>query len=201
MESNKRASIILRKSLIHGVVDDGEWVEGTENIGRSAANHFADQLGTRSVVNLENLKNLIPLAITEEDSAILVAIPTEQEVSNAVFSLDLGSVTGPDRFNGRFFQKFWSVLKTDLTSGVADFFNGATLPIGAESIVISLFSKTERPNSWTEYQLISLCTCFNKIISKILNSRLVEVLPKIISAKQAGFVRGRSIQDNTLRKN
>src|SRR3954467_9960263 len=48
---------------------------------------------------------------------------------------------------------------------------------------------------------ISLCNFSHKIISKILMMRLSEVLPKIISLEQGGFVKGRMINDNILLAN
>ncbi|PKU71421.1 integrator complex subunit 11 [Dendrobium catenatum] len=39
---------------------------------------------------------------------------------------------------------------------------------------------------------------FNKLISKIIDTRLVNILPIIISKNQTGFVKGRSIFDNVL---
>lgn len=36
------------------------------------------------------------------------------------------------------------------------------------------------------------------MISRVLHDRMVEVLPKIISQNQAGFVKGRSITENVL---
>ncbi|GAA0171223.1 hypothetical protein LIER_25308 [Lithospermum erythrorhizon] len=52
--------------------------------------------------------------------------------------------------------------------------------------------------TWKQYRPISMCTFANKIITKLLNSRLAALLPKIISDFQTGFVKGRLIQDNIL---
>lgn len=45
---------------------------------------------------------------------------------------------------------------------------------------------------------ISLCNFYNKVLSKFLASRLVVVLPNIISEEQSGFVKDRLISDNIL---
>ncbi|PKU73053.1 Putative ribonuclease H protein [Dendrobium catenatum] len=51
---------------------------------------------------------------------------------------------------------------------------------------------------WNDFRPISLCSFFNKLISKILATRLIEILPRIISVNQTGFVKGRIIFDNIL---
>lgn len=53
-------------------------------------------------------------------------------------------------------------------------------------------------DSWSKFRPISLCSCFHKIISKILNDRLTPLLPSLISENQSGFLPGRSIVDNIL---
>ncbi|XP_060178227.1 uncharacterized protein LOC132608170 [Lycium barbarum] len=45
---------------------------------------------------------------------------------------------------------------------------------------------------------ISLSNVTQKIISKVLSDRLANVLPKIISANQSGFIKGRTIEENAL---
>lgn len=50
---------------------------------------------------------------------------------------------------------------------VVNFFRGGELPIGVKCTVISLIPKTDNPKNWTEFRPISLCTVFNKVLSKI----------------------------------
>ncbi|MGS7457466.1 reverse transcriptase domain-containing protein, partial [Mycobacterium tuberculosis] len=52
--------------------------------------------------------------------------------------------------------------------------------------------------TWKDFRPISLCTFLNKVITKLIGSRLARVLPKLISEYQSGFVAGRIIQDNIL---
>ena len=45
---------------------------------------------------------------------------------------------------------------------------------------------------------ISLCNSFYKLISKVLTTRLLNILPLIISPQQTGFVPGRQILDSIV---
>ncbi|KAL2498551.1 Retrotransposon [Abeliophyllum distichum] len=51
---------------------------------------------------------------------------------------------------------------------------------------------------WSEFCPASLCTMFNKLITKLMNSRLSALLPQIISAPQSGFISRWLIEDNVL---
>ncbi|GAA0182460.1 hypothetical protein LIER_30378 [Lithospermum erythrorhizon] len=75
---------------------------------------------------------------------------------------------------------------------------GNALPKGFTSTSLSLIPKGEGPLSWKQYRPISLCKFTNKIISKVISSRLAVVLPCIVSDWQSGFINDKIIQDNIL---
>ncbi|KAL9676641.1 hypothetical protein QQ045_004857 [Rhodiola kirilowii] len=50
--------------------------------------------------------------------------------------------------------------------------------------------------SFDKVRLISLCNFIHKIFSRILNDRLKEFPPSLISSEQAGFVEGRNIHES-----
>lgn len=73
------------------------------------------------------------------------------------------------------------------------FIEGLYYPKAISNTLLILIPKVPNPTSFSEYRLISLCTCFNKIVSKLITTRLAVVLPKLISSEQSGFIRGREI--------
>ncbi|KAL2527128.1 Uncharacterized protein Adt_12182 [Abeliophyllum distichum] len=85
-----------------------------------------------------------------------------------------------------FFRQYW-------TSSQGGIFREV---FSATSIV--LIPKRDNACRWSEFRPISLCTVFNKLVTKLLNSRLSNILPQIISAPQSGFIPGRLIGDNIL---
>lgn len=52
--------------------------------------------------------------------------------------------------------------------------------------------------SFLDLRKFSLSCFINKIISRVLHGRMVEVLPKLISPNQSEFIKGRSISENIL---
>ncbi|XP_073120534.1 uncharacterized protein [Henckelia pumila] len=69
---------------------------------------------------------------------------------------------------------------------------------GFTATTITLIPKVEGAQAWTDFRPISLCNVSNKIISKLLYSRLRSVVGRLISQSQSGFVPGRMIADNIL---
>ncbi|KAL0358249.1 UNVERIFIED_CONTAM: hypothetical protein Scaly_1510600 [Sesamum calycinum] len=59
----------------------------------------------------------------------------------------------------------------------------------------------EEPFTWSNksvWRPISLCNFTNKILSKLLYTKISQALPDLISSSQSGFVPGRLIADNIL---
>lgn len=113
-----------------------------------------------------------------------------------VFGIHPDSVVRPDA--SLFFLHCWDIIKGDIYEAVLEFFNGIPLPRSFTTSTIVLIPKTEAPKSWNEYRPINLCNVINKIFSKLLNNRIAEILPEIISPFQSRFVKGRMISDNVL---
>ncbi|KAL0324583.1 UNVERIFIED_CONTAM: hypothetical protein Scaly_2425400 [Sesamum calycinum] len=136
--------------------------------------------------------------LTDEDRQSLCVMLTLEEVREAVFSIDLDSVAGPDGFGAVFFHTCWEIISEDVFGAVTEFFRGVKMPKGFTATTISLIPKTASPTCWSEYRPISLCNVTNKICMKLMTIRLGHVLPKVISLSQSGFVPGRLLSDNVL---
>ena len=120
------------------------------------------------------------------------------EVRKVVFSMDGESTTGPDGFIGKFLTFAWEVVAEDVYKVVLSFFCGAELSRSITATTVVLIPKVQCPLDFTQYRPISLCNFINKVISHILSNRLVQILPKLVSAQQSGFVKGRQIADNSF---
>lgn len=143
-----------------------------------------------------DLLEYIPSLITVEHNAELCKEPQWEEILMAIKGLDPDSAPGPDGFNGHFYQANAEIMKEDIIAVVQDFFGGNPMPKCITSTLIVLIPKKKNPQSFKDLRPISLCNFTYKIIAKILNDRLVCLLPLVISKEQSGFVQGRAIHEN-----
>ncbi|XP_059277530.1 uncharacterized protein LOC132031564 [Lycium ferocissimum] len=143
---------------------------------------------------LENIDSIL----TNEDNESLVAVPSMDETFQAIILLDPDSAPGPDGFNGRFYQATWDVIKEDVHNMVKDFFRGGKLTKFFTHTCLILLPKVESPSNFSQMRPISLSNFSNKIISKIISNRLTNLLPKLISQNQTGFIKCRLITENVL---
>ena len=61
------------------------------------------------------------------------------------------------------------------------------------SVILKPGKTWETPS---DYRPISLIKCDEKIITKIFNNRLVQILPSLINYDQAGFIQHRDLRTN-----
>ncbi|XP_075473928.1 uncharacterized protein LOC142504981 [Primulina tabacum] len=89
-------------------------------------------------------------------------------------------------------------LEEDVFGAVLDFFRGALMPQGFTATTITLIPKVEGARAWSDFRPISLCNVTNKIIPKLLYSWMRDLVERLVSPNQSGFVPGRMISDNIL---
>ena len=123
---------------------------------------------------------------------------TQEEIKNAIFSINDSKAPSPDGFTSLFFKKAWSIVGSDVTEAVESFFNSGCMLREINCTIIALVPKVPNPESMHDYRPISCCNTIFKCISKIIASRIKMCLPDIINPSQSAFVHGRSIADNVL---
>lgn len=141
---------------------------------------------------------ILSLIISDVDNNALIFSLSKEEILDVLNILNADGVAGLDEFTNLFFQKAWCIIQDDVISAVWDFFKGSQMTRFFSCTCIALIPKCENPQSWTNFRPISMCTFFNKLVSKLMARRLRALLPKVILPNQIGFVKGRSIFDNVL---
>lgn len=160
--------------------EEGEWIQGDESIGEAACRYFEGQFTKPGGLIREDLLPCIPTMIKNEDNTKLSKDPTMLEHKDVVFSMNPTSAAGPDEMNGKFIQSCWEVIKNDMLNMVLSFFGGCVMPRYMTYAFLVILPTVEFPNSLTEFIPISLSNFINKIISKLICSRIAPILPNII---------------------
>ncbi|OAP19763.1 hypothetical protein AXX17_AT1G43730 [Arabidopsis thaliana] len=163
------------------------------------ASHYFENLFTSSYSSNSNAwLQGFPVKVYSSMNQDLTKEVTEEEIQNVVFAINPESAPGPDGFTAFFFQKYWSVVKSQILQEIFGFFRTGVLPQEWNHTLICLIPKISPPQRMTDLRPISLCSLLYKIISKILTSRLKKHLPDIISPSQSAFVPERLVSDNIL---
>ncbi|KAI0523207.1 hypothetical protein KFK09_005601 [Dendrobium nobile] len=129
----------------------------------------------------------------------LLTIPvSDVEIKEAIFHGSSNSSPGPDGFNFEFYKSTWLITGPLVCKAVKSFFSKGYLPINVKATAIALIPKSTHASNVTDFRPIALCNVFYKIISKILASRMKDIMPLIIEKNQAGFIKKRIATDNIL---
>jgi len=123
---------------------------------------------------------------------------TEEEVVAAIWSLHPNKAPGPDKFTIAFFRSHWYTIRKDFLRMVKNVFKKKEQGSNTKSSYLALVPKESNPSTFNRYRPISLCISSYNIITNIIENRIKEVLPIIISKNQGGFVPNKKIIDNII---
>ena len=116
-----------RKKRIFSLEHEGGKIEGQQNLKGYITQFYKELFGPAE----ENLFSLcdrtddIP-QVSSTENEFLMAPFTEQEIRDAIFSMEHNKAPGPDGFPAEFYQHFWDVIKGDLMSMFQDLHQGVT---------------------------------------------------------------------------
>lgn len=98
-----------------------------------------------------------------------------------VFSFEGNKAPGPNEFPMFFFQWFWDIIENDVMNVVKELFGSRRILKELNATFVVLIPKKPRAMEFEAFKPISLCNSFYKIISKVLTSRILFILPLLIS--------------------
>ena len=95
----------------------------------------------------------------------------------AVWACGVDKAPGFDGYNFKFIREMWDIMKEEIYELVLDFCINNSSVKHLNVTWVSLIPKTDNPSSIEDYRPISMVGALYKIISKILATRLKEVMP------------------------
>ncbi|XP_026451383.1 uncharacterized protein LOC113351656 [Papaver somniferum] len=140
----------------------------------------------------------IPQLVNAEDNQILEAVPSDEEVKQAVFNLNPDSAPGPDGFEGWFYKHAWGINGKDLTISIQYCRREGFIPQGFNANFLLLQPKVKNAKKAGQFRPIGLMNFSFKVITKVISTRLGSIIQKIISPQQGAFIKGRNIQEQIV---
>ncbi|XP_060200519.1 uncharacterized protein LOC132628770 [Lycium barbarum] len=160
-----------KRTLIKKIKNaDGSWLKSVEDIATEVVSFYQKQFTQEADQTDSPLFNHIPLLVSQEENKMLCAIPTLDEVKNAVFELSGDSASGPDGLNGVFYHSCWEIVGADVYSVMKAFWDGHTLLKAITHSNLVLLPKKNEVETFSDMRPISLSNFVNKVLSKIVSN-------------------------------
>jgi hypothetical protein len=134
--------------------------------------------------------------LTDAQRAILNAPITLDELLTAVRHSPRNKTPGSDGLPVELYDTFWTQLGPLLLKVFNHAHESGQMPKSCRSGVLSLLHKKGDRSNLGNYRPLTMLCADYKVISKLLATRLDNVLQQYIHPDQAGFVSGRQITDN-----
>ena len=96
--------------------------------GSIVATYFENMFQSSFPANMDSVLNGFHQRVSSEMNLELTSAVSEQEIYNAVFSIDAESAPGSDGFTAIFFQKNWNLVKDQVIAEILGLFNSGMLP-------------------------------------------------------------------------
>ncbi|WVZ53529.1 hypothetical protein U9M48_004457, partial [Paspalum notatum var. saurae] len=127
--------------------------------------------------------------VYELENNILIAQFSEEEVKEAIFSMEHNKAPGLDGFPAEFYQVFWEIIKADLMAMFYDFYKGDLRLFSLNFGVITLLPKCQEAVKIQQFRPI----CLLNVSFKIFTKRINMVAQKVIQPSQTAFLPERYI--------
>lgn len=143
-------------------------------------------------------RSLSPFLCTQIQKEKMLLMPSAEEITKLMFSLNPSKAPGPDGLSSAFYKATLSLLGAECVTSIQGFFNSGFLPKTANSTILSLVPKFPGATRISDYRPISCLSIIYKVISRLLVRRLKPILQDLILPNQTAFVEGRLLVENTV---
>ncbi|KAL9224936.1 hypothetical protein vseg_000914 [Gypsophila vaccaria] len=178
---------------------NGEQRDTPEGIKGAFIDYYQSLIGSTQDTNRVHKKIIDqgPRCIEDMYSTLMAPV-TGKEIKETLFNIPDIKSPGPYGYTSKFFKDGWTIIGGSVIKAVQDFFTHKKLLNQVNATNLVLLPKTERPKTVQQFRPIACCNVIYKVISKLLCTRLANILPSLIDLNQGAFVQGRHIQENIL---
>lgn len=144
----------------------------------------------------EFVKNINVPQLSKTEKQSCESLLKNKECFESLKAMGNNNTPGIDGLSKEFYMTFWPELGEMMVCCFNYSFKEGTLSSSQNQVYITLLEKPDKDIRLIEnWRPISLINVDSKICSKTLCNRLVNLMPKLIHPNQAGFVKGRTIDE------
>ncbi|GFZ06915.1 hypothetical protein Acr_18g0010850 [Actinidia rufa] len=192
IKSNKAKNQIISLTKADGTV-----TTSAKQISSLFVDYYTNLLGKNSdCPRMENEMIATGPLVQEEQSLQLISPVLDEEIKTALFDIGDDKAPGPDGYTACFYKKSWTIVGADVCEAVQEFFRSRKILKQINHATIVLVPKSGNASKVEDFRPIACCNVIYKIISKILASRLSNILEDLIDPAQSAFIPNRSMIEN-----
>lgn len=188
--------VFSQHKVLERIESNGTIIESPLQLGALVHSHFTEKYAE----NLDDIdKNSVlyqDLKKLSNDNQYLLDQPlSEEELFEALKSLNRRSSPGIDGLTTNFYLEFWNCIKSTFLQVIRESLRRGLLPKSATKAVLSLLPKKGDLLKLENWRAISILTTDYKILAKTLSLRLSTVIGSVIHPDQGYSIPERSIYD------
>jgi len=150
-------------------MDDDVRVENVTQVKEMIVAYYTHLLGSDSDIltpdSVQRIKDIHPFRCNDTLASRLSALPSDKEITAAVFAMPRNKAPGPDSFTAEFFWESWFVVKDSTIAAVKEFFRTGHLLKRFNATAITLIPKVTGVDQLSMFRPVSCCTVVYKIIT------------------------------------
>jgi len=159
-------------------------------------NLYTDNLNDQCKQNC-SLLDITKPTLNESDKNMCEQEITLEECGESLKELPNNKTPGSDGFTSDFYKFFWKDIKQFVYNSFKYSFESGELSIDQRRAILTLLPKPNKDIRFLKnWRPISLLNTDNKILTKLLATRLQKVIQQIVKDDQVGYIKNRFIGEN-----
>lgn len=150
-----RRSLEERKNEIVHLKINGRNVHGVSELKSEIRNYFAHRFSQEAVPEFD-FEMEDHAKISADQSDLLEAVPSREEIKNVVWACGIDKAPGFDGYNFKFIREMWDVIQDEIVEFILEFFTLGGTVRHINITWVTLIPKIVNPQSIEDYRPISM---------------------------------------------
>lgn len=120
--------------------ENGQWLNWESGLGDLIGSHYKTIFQSKPTV-MEEVLECIGERVSSDQNDLLTQSFSAEEVKEAVFSMHPDKSPGQDSMNPAFYQRFWSIIGSDVVSTCQNILTSGIIPPNLNDTLVVLIPK------------------------------------------------------------